>query len=118
VSATRPHDLDQAPFLAEGEPGEVLDPARHGGDSAGVRVLLDGSQVRIRVAPKAIKRLKSQLRVLTGRSWRAPMESRIGKLNRFITAWVAYFRLADTEPVFRSLDGWLRRRLRQFRWKE
>jgi RNA-directed DNA polymerase len=78
----------------------------------------DGSQVRIRVAPKAIQRLKSRLRVLTGRSWRVSMEFRIGKLNRFITGWMAYFRLADTEPVFRSLDGWLRRRLRQVRWKE
>ena len=29
-----------------------------------------------------------------------------------------YFRLADAKPVFRSLDGWLRRRLRQVRWKE
>ena len=28
-----------------------------------------------------------------------------------------YFRLADAKPVFRSLDGWLRRRLRQVRWK-
>jgi hypothetical protein len=46
------------------------------------------------------------------------MEFRIGKLNRFTTGWMAYFRLADAEPVFRSLDGWLRRRLRQVRWKE
>ena len=78
----------------------------------------DGSQVRIRVAPKAIKRLKSQLRVLTGRSWRVSMEFRIGRLNRFTTGWMAYFRLADSERVFRDLDGWLRRRLRQVRWKE
>ena len=31
---------------------------------------------------------------------------------------MAYFRLADTENMFRDLDGWLRRRLRQIRWKE
>ncbi len=46
------------------------------------------------------------------------MEFRIGKLNRLTTGWMAYFWLADAEPVFRSLDGWLRRRLRQVRWKE
>jgi hypothetical protein len=40
--------------------------------------------------------LKSQLRVLAGRGWRVSMEFRIGKLNRFITGWMAYFRLADT----------------------
>jgi RNA-directed DNA polymerase len=31
---------------------------------------------------------------------------------------MAYFRLADSERTFGSLDGWLRRRLRQVRWKE
>jgi RNA-directed DNA polymerase len=78
----------------------------------------DGSQVRIRVAPKAIQRLKSQLWVLTGRSWRVSMEFRIGKLNRFITGWMACFRLAQRVSVLGKLDGWLRRRLRQVRWKE
>ena len=92
---------------------------RHAADATllGFGFYFDGSQVRIRVAPKAIKRLKGQLRVLTGRSWRVSMDFRIGKLNRFITGWMAYFWLADSEPVFRSLDGWLRRRLRQVRWK-
>ena len=84
----------------------------------GFGFLLTGPQVTIQVAPKAIKRLKDQLRILTGRSWRVSMEYRIGRLNRFTTGWMAYFRLADAEPVFRSLDGWLRRRLRQVRWKE
>ena len=32
--------------------------------------------------------------------------------------WVGYFRLADSEGTFRDLDGWIRRRLRQIRWKE
>ena len=31
---------------------------------------------------------------------------------------MAYFWLADAEPTFASLDGWLRRHLRQVRWKE
>ena len=31
---------------------------------------------------------------------------------------MAYFRLADSGTTFRDLDGWLRRRLRQVRWKE
>jgi hypothetical protein len=39
-------------------------------------------------------------------------------LNRLITGWVAYFRLAQRVSVLGKLDGWLRRRLRQNRWKE
>jgi len=60
---------------------------RHAAEATllGFGFYFDGPQVRIRVAAKAIKRLKSQLRVLTGRSWRVSMEFRIGRLNRFIT---------------------------------
>ena len=47
---------------------------------------LTGSQVRIWVAPKAIRRLKDQLRMLTRRSWRVSMDYRIGRLNQFTTA--------------------------------
>ena len=42
----------------------------------------------------------------------------IGRLNRLITGWMAYFRLAQRVSVLVKLDGWLRRRLRQIRWKE
>jgi hypothetical protein len=79
---------------------------------------LGASLVTIQVAPKAIRRLKDQLRILTRRSWGVSMEYRIDRINRFTTGWMAYFRLADAERMFRSLDGWLRRRLRQVRWKE
>ena len=66
----------------------------------------DGPQVRIRVAPKAIKRLKSQPRALTRRSWRVSMEFRIDKLNRFITGWMAYSRLADSDGCSATwMDG-------------
>ena len=51
----------------------------------GFGFLLTGSQVTIQVAPKAIKRLKDQLRSLTRRSWRVSMDYRIGRLNRFTT---------------------------------
>lgn len=84
----------------------------------GFGFFFNGPQVTIQVAPKAIKRLKDRLRMLTRRSWGVSMAYRISKLNRFITGWMAYFWLADAERTFRSLDGWLRRRLRQVRWKE
>jgi RNA-directed DNA polymerase len=77
-----------------------------------------GPRVGIRIAPKAIKQLKDQLRRPTRRSWSVSMAHRIGKLNRLITGWMAYFRLAQRVSVLARLDGWLRRRLRQVRWKE
>jgi len=46
------------------------------------------------------------------------MKWRIAEVNRFTRGWTAYFALADTPSAFENLDGWLRRRLRQVRWKE
>lgn len=75
-------------------------------------------KVGIRVDPKALERMRLRVRTLTGRSWRISMEERIQRLNVFITAWCAYFKLAETPEEFRDIDGWLRRRLRQVRWEE
>jgi RNA-directed DNA polymerase len=75
-------------------------------------------EVVIRVAPKALDRMHARIRQLTARSWRIAMEDRVARLNRFIAGWSAYFALAETSSTFRNADSWLRRRLRQVRWKE
>ncbi len=74
--------------------------------------------VAIRVAPKALTRMRERVRELTGRNWRIAMPERIARLNRFIGGWSAYFALAETPSTFEGTDQWLRRRLRQVRWKE
>jgi len=74
--------------------------------------------VSIRVAPKALRRMRERVRALTGRSWRIAMPERVARLNRFVIGWCAYFALAETPSTFEAADGWLRRRLRQVRWKE
>ena len=75
-------------------------------------------EIKIRIDPKARKRVKDRLRRLTSRSWGISMERRITAINRFSRGWTAYFAVADTPSVFEELDEWLRRRLRQVRWKE
>ncbi len=75
-------------------------------------------EVAIRVAPKARNRMRQRVRELTGRSWRIAMPERVARLNRYIAGWCAYFALAETPSTFTASDQWLRRRLRQVRWKE
>jgi RNA-directed DNA polymerase len=75
-------------------------------------------EVRVLVDPKALRRAKDRLRALTSRRWGVSMKRRISEINRFTVGWTAYFRLADTPTPFEDLDEWLRRRLRQVRWKE
>ncbi len=77
-----------------------------------------GGEIKVRIDPKARTRAKDRLRQLTARTWGVPMERRIIAINRFTVGWTAYFQLADTPSIFEELDEWLRRRLRQARWKE
>jgi group II intron reverse transcriptase/maturase len=77
-----------------------------------------GGKVRVRADPKAIERLKGRIRELTSRRWSIAMGERIAAINRYVTGWMGYFRLADTPRVFSDLDEWFRRRMRQIRWKE
>jgi RNA-directed DNA polymerase len=76
------------------------------------------AKVRVTVAPKALKRAQDRIRQLTTRNWGVSMERRVKEINRFAVGWTAYFQLADTFLPFEKLDKWLRRRLRQVRWKE
>ena len=41
--------------------------------------------------------------MLTRRRWSVSMDYRIGRLNRLITGWVAYFRLAERVSILGKL---------------
>ena len=75
-------------------------------------------RIGVTVAPKALKRAQDRIRQLTTRNWGVSMQRRVTEINRFTVGWTAYFALADTILPFEKLDKWLRRRLRQVRWKE
>ena len=72
---------------------------------------------RFRVHPKSISKLIDKLRVVTGRSNGMSIEGRKTKLNQIIRGWVQYFKLADMKTVMKSIDEWLRRRIRMITWK-
>jgi RNA-directed DNA polymerase len=74
--------------------------------------------VGIRVHPKSVKKLKEKLKEITGRSNAMSMWQRMLKLKQAITGWVNYFSLADMGRLVKSLDEWLRRRIRMCFWKQ
>jgi len=73
--------------------------------------------VKCRVADKALATFKQRVRQLTCRSGGRSMEEVVGKLRPYLLGWKAYFRLAQTPKVWRTLDGWLRHRLRAIQLK-
>jgi RNA-directed DNA polymerase len=78
-----------------------------------------GSQViKRRIAAKAITRFKQRVRELTRRTRGVGIETMVAQLSRYLTGWRGYFGFCETPSVLRSLEEWLRRRLRSVVWKQ
>jgi group II intron reverse transcriptase/maturase len=76
-----------------------------------------GQQIKRRVAPKALEALKVRVRQITRRSRGRSMETIIAELRTYLLGWQQYFRLADTPKVMRTIDKWIRHRLRALQLK-
>ena len=74
--------------------------------------------IGIRVHPKPVEKFKQKLKAITGRSKSMSMEQRMEKLRQCITGWVNYFNMADMKMLAKTLDEWLRRRIRMCFWKQ
>ena len=75
-------------------------------------------EVKRRLAPKAIARFKERVRELTRRTRGVRLETMVAQLSRYLTGWRGYFGFCQTPSVLRSLEQWLRRRLRSVAWKQ
>ncbi|WP_416044594.1 group II intron maturase-specific domain-containing protein [Clostridium tyrobutyricum] len=76
------------------------------------------SEMGIRVHQSSFKKLKMKLKGITGRSNAMSMEFRAIKLKQIIIGWINYFKLADMKSTLKTLDKWLRRRIRLCYWKQ
>jgi RNA-directed DNA polymerase len=77
-----------------------------------------GSEVKRRVASKALATMKDRVRVITKRSGGRSLASVVKELRGYLVGWKNYFRLADTPNIFHDLDKWIRRRLRAIHLKQ
>jgi len=75
-------------------------------------------EMGIRVHETSIKKFKAKIKEVTGRSNAMSMELRSIKLRQIIVGWVNYFKLADMKSTLKTLDEWLRRRIRLCYWKQ
>jgi len=74
-------------------------------------------EVLIRIANRTKERFAEKMRHLTRRTRSGKMEDIVSDVNRYTRGWIAYYRLANTPSVYKELDEWIRRRLRQMLWK-
>lgn len=75
-------------------------------------------EIKVRIHEKSYKRLKEKLRKVTNRNWGTSMEYRLKKLNEITIGWINYFGIANAKARIRSIEEWLRRRLRACIWKQ
>jgi group II intron reverse transcriptase/maturase len=76
------------------------------------------SGARIKVAPKAIEKLKATVRELTRRTRGHRLSDIVQELKTALTGWKAYFGIAEVMSPLREIDKWVRRRLRCYAWKQ
>jgi group II intron reverse transcriptase/maturase len=72
---------------------------------------------KCKVASKALARFKQRIRQLTRRSGGRSMAEVIERLRAYLPGWKAYYGLSQTPGIWRSLDEWLRHRLRAIQLK-
>jgi RNA-directed DNA polymerase len=76
-------------------------------------------KVSVRISDKALKRIKAKVRALTSRVRRIPAKQMLAELSAYLVGWANYFAKAKgCESQLKSLDGWIRRRVRQWLWVE
>jgi RNA-directed DNA polymerase len=77
-----------------------------------------GTEPRRRIAPQAIVRFKAKVRELTRRTRGQSLVQIAKELSLYLIGWRGYFGFCQTPSVLRTLDEWLRRRLRTIAWKQ
>ena len=80
--------------------------------------LTGGKQPRRRIAPQAIARFKARVRELTRRTGGRSLAQVIKQLSIYLSGWRGYFGFCQTPSILRTLDEWIRRRLRAIAWKQ
>ena len=72
----------------------------------------------IRVHAKSIEKMKQKLKALTSRSQGRNVRAVMQKVKVYMQGWLGYYAIADMEYTIDKLNGWLRRRIRMYIWKQ
>ena len=75
-------------------------------------------QYQLVVGAKAWQRLKQSLKLITRKTTPLTFEERIAKIKEVQRGWLNYFRGTSIYGKLKSIDGWLRNRLRYCIWKQ
>ena len=72
----------------------------------------------IRVHTKSLKKAKQKLKELTSRSQGRNVRAVMERIKIYMTGWLAYFGIASMKNTMGKWNGWVRRRIRMYIWKQ
>ena len=72
----------------------------------------------IRVHQKSLKKAKDRLRKLTKRNRGVNVRQVMAEVKRYMHGWLNYYGMAEMKNTLKEWDGWLRRRMRAYIWKQ
>ena len=77
-----------------------------------------GKGAGIRPHAKPIEKFKNKIRQLTSRKQVQPISMILNKMKKYTTGWLGYYSIAEMSSKIKSLNEWVRRRIRQIFWKQ
>ena len=77
-----------------------------------------GEGVGIRPHVQAIEKFKNRIRQLTSRKQGKAIPAILEALRKYTRGWLGYYSIAEMRTRIKSLNEWLRRRIRQIFWKQ
>ncbi|MEG6585727.1 group II intron reverse transcriptase/maturase [Dendrosporobacter sp. 1207_IL3150] len=77
-----------------------------------------GKGMGIRPHAKSIEKFKNKIRKLTSRRQAKPIPVVLEKLRKYTIGWLGYYSIAEMSSKMKSLNEWIRRRIRQIFWKQ
>jgi RNA-directed DNA polymerase len=79
---------------------------------------VDKGKYQLTVGDKAWERLRQSLKSITRKTAPISLAERIAKINEIQLGWLNYFRGASIYSKLKTMDGWLRNRLRYCIWHD
>jgi RNA-directed DNA polymerase len=78
----------------------------------------DEPKPRRRIAPKSVRRFKERVREITRRRRGISVGQMVKELSDYLRGWNSYYGHCQTPEELKSLNGWIRRRIRSFIWTQ
>lgn len=77
-----------------------------------------GRKTGIRPHGNPIKKFKKKIRQLTSRKQANPVVEILKNVKNYTVGWLGYYSIANMNEKMKSLNEWIRRRIRQIFWKQ